>query len=59
MPLAIGKDYIYTVVSKELKDKLKEQADLQNRSLSNYVSYLLEQMQERGCLEKLKKDAKQ
>jgi hypothetical protein len=54
MPLASGKDYIYTVVTKELKNRLKEQADLQNRSLSNYISYLLEQIQERGYLEKFK-----
>ena len=52
--LASDKAQIFTVVPKELKVKLQEQADAQGRSLSNYVSYILEQMQEKGCFEKLK-----
>jgi len=56
MPLASDKATIHTVVSEDLKRKLQKQAIAQGRSLSNYVSYLLEQTQEKGCSEKLQQE---
>ena len=47
MPIANDNAVIQTVVPKDLKQWLAQQAKIEGRSLSNYVSYLLEQAQEK------------
>ena len=44
MAIPEGKDRIIITVTKELKDKLQELAEKDNRNLSNYCANLLEKI---------------
>lgn len=48
MSIANDSTTVQAVITKELKQWLQRQAKMEGRSLSNYVSFLLEQAQKSG-----------
>ena len=54
MAISEENDRLTIIISKKMKNELKELAELENRSLSNYVVNVLEDHLERGSQSKLK-----